>query len=523
MLLEKIAIFILFLGPLVFFHELGHFLFARLAGVRVEVFSIGFGPKLLKWMHKGTQYTISAIPLGGYVKMFGDDPLSADELTEEEKKVAFTHKTKWQRFWIVFGGPLANFIMAFFIYFALVSVGENVPQARFGVLDKDTKYYNFGFRTGDALKAINDKPVLSFDDLNLVDSEVKSITVERSGSEKVINVDLDGYKFVQDFSTYKNQLRSPIVIDKNGKKFFVSMFNKKENVDHYQSIQQLMIAEPDTVYFYPVLGELKDLKKVDDVELDEMAFSLEIENNLEEELFSKEYYTIDMMIDNVAKDSAAQSAQVQKGDIIIALDGETLKSFEELKTSVQASVKDKERTLSVVRAGEKKDLKLTPSYVENDGKLVFMLGVVSNVMFIPMKMVESKAKGIWDSITTASRRTIDGMIKTFIGYKKLFTLEVPLKNIGGPVAIGQVAAESFTISMSMFFRLMALISLNLGIINLFPIPVLDGGHIVFIILEFFNRGPLSRKKIQIAQQFGMSLLFFLIFVALFNDFSRLLS
>ena len=115
------------------------------------------------------------------------------------------------------------------------------------------------------------------------------------------------------------------------------------------------------------------------------------------------------------------------------------------------------------------------------------------------------------------------MIKTFVGYKKLFTLEVPLKNIGGPVAIGQVAADSFNISLSMFFRLMAIISLNLGIINLFPIPVLDGGHIVFIFLELINGGPLSRKKIQIAQQFGLSLLFLLIFVALFNDFSRILS
>ena len=118
-MLEKIVIFILFLGPLVFFHELGHFLFARLFGVRVEVFSIGFGPKLFRWKKGDTEYAISLIPLGGYVKMFGDDPFNKDGISEEEKKFSFIHKKKWQRFWIVFGGPLANFILAFFIFFAL--------------------------------------------------------------------------------------------------------------------------------------------------------------------------------------------------------------------------------------------------------------------------------------------------------------------------------------------------------------------------------------------------------------------
>src|SRR5690606_11924274 len=110
---EKILIFVLFLGPLVFFHELGHFLFARLFGVRVEVFSIGFGPKLLKWKWGETEYALSLIPLGGYVKMFGDDPLNKDEIEASERKFSFTHKGKWARSWIVMGGPLANFILAF--------------------------------------------------------------------------------------------------------------------------------------------------------------------------------------------------------------------------------------------------------------------------------------------------------------------------------------------------------------------------------------------------------------------------
>ena len=186
MFLEKIAIFMMFLGPLVFFHEGGHFLFARLAGVRVEVFSIGFGPKLFKKKWGDTVYALSLIPLGGYVKMFGDDPLSEVELTEDEKKVAFTHKTKWAKFWIVFGGPLANFILAFVIYFCLVMIGEKVPQTKFGVVKSASILFEKGVRTGDLLLKVNEQEITSFDDLNLIDSKVKTIEILRANEKKSI-------------------------------------------------------------------------------------------------------------------------------------------------------------------------------------------------------------------------------------------------------------------------------------------------------------------------------------------------
>ncbi len=119
-MIQGIGIFILFLFPLVLVHELGHFFFARLFGVRVEVFSIGFGPKLFKFVKGGTQYAVSLIPLGGYIKMFGDDPFKKDEISEEERQYSFNHKGKWARFWIIFGGPLTNLIFAFMLFFILL-------------------------------------------------------------------------------------------------------------------------------------------------------------------------------------------------------------------------------------------------------------------------------------------------------------------------------------------------------------------------------------------------------------------
>ena len=114
--LEMIPYFIIILFPLVFFHELGHFFFARLFGVRVEVFSIGFGKKLYSWKIGDTEYVLSLIPLGGYVKMYGDDPLAKDSIPEDQRKYSFNFKGKWARFWIVFGGPLANFVFSYFIF-----------------------------------------------------------------------------------------------------------------------------------------------------------------------------------------------------------------------------------------------------------------------------------------------------------------------------------------------------------------------------------------------------------------------
>lgn len=521
MFIEKVAIFIMFLGPLVFFHELGHFLFARLAGVKVEVFSIGFGPKLFKKKWGDTVYAFSLIPLGGYVKMFGDDPLSEEKLTDEEKQVAFTHKTKWAKFWIVFGGPLANFILAYVIYFALVVSGENVPEARVGVIPKNTSYYDLGLRSGDILKKVNQSNILSFDDLNMVDSEVKSLTIEREGELKTLSVDLVGMQFIQDFAAFRGQLRAPVVTNKFGKLFYLSRNSK---ISYQSSLEQIGEDSLTTVYLSPITSELKDISKIEDIKVDE---SKQIQVNIDKNtdvlisLANKGYFARDLLIESIVMSSPADEAKLSQGNIIISVNDKKITDFEQLRSQVQAAKDGVPLKIEVIENGELVTKSLTPKVNEVNGQKVKTIGVYSGIIFLPLRMVENKAKSFLDGFSAAFHRTVEGTEKTFMGFKKLITGEVSVNNIGGPLAIGKVASDSFGISLSMFFRLMAIISINLGMINLFPIPVLDGGHIVFLFLEFLNGGPLSRKKQQIAQQFGLSLLFLLIFVALFNDISRL--
>jgi regulator of sigma E protease len=199
MFIEKFGIFILFLGPLVFFHELGHFLFARLFGVRVETFSIGFGPKILKFKKGDTEYAISLIPLGGYVKMFGDDPLNKDSIPEEERPFSFTFKGKWARFWIVMGGPLANFIMAYVIFMTLLTMGERLPELKLGVIPQVSTFYDLGLRSGDVIKKVNSSEVYNPTDILLEGEDlIKTMVVGRVDKDITLTLNLTGEKFFEE-------------------------------------------------------------------------------------------------------------------------------------------------------------------------------------------------------------------------------------------------------------------------------------------------------------------------------------
>lgn len=515
-MLEKILIFVIFLGPLIFFHELGHFFFARLFGVRVEVFSIGFGPKVFKYIHKGTEYALSIIPLGGYVKMFGDDPFSETPLTDEEKKVAFNHKTKWARFWIVFGGPLANLLLAYFLYVGLLAGGEKVPETKVGVVTEKSVLYEKGLRTGDVLIGINDEKVLSFDDFNIKGSAVEKIVVRRNDQQIDLPVGMPLEPFINEFVSIVSAVKKPIFVNNKGEKFLVSLEQKPTEIT--VSIEEMVSHFQGKAYLYKLIE--KDGTGVIDPS-SESEITTAQNQSLPEIITGLELYPADLMVRNIVMGSPADKAGIKKGDILIKVNEAALNNFEELRQNLQSLPEGQEVTVALVSNGESVVKHMTPEVKEINGKKVKIIGIESGVEYLQPKLIIAKADSFGAALTGAFTRTWDGIVKTFGGYKKLITREVSLNNIGGPLAIGKVASDSFNISLSMFFRLMAIISINLGVINLFPIPVLDGGHIMFLLFEAVNGGPLSRRKLEIAQKFGISVLFFLIFVALFNDITRL--
>lgn len=507
MLIEKIAVFILFIGILVFFHELGHFFFARLFGVRVETFSIGFGPKILKYKYKDTVYAVSAIPLGGYVKMFGDDPFSTEELSKEEEKVAFNRKGKWARFWIVFGGPLANFILAFVLYSFLFSVGEEYRPVRFGKVTEKSMLYQKGIRTADTIFSVNGKKFRGLESLGPEDSHIKSITVLRDGNKSVLSLEMNIEDFFKEYAEVAPILRKPIFVNSQGKEL------KIRNIKPDMSLEEFIESKPEIVVFAEEPNSETEIK---------IPKSADLINALKAE----GYYPLDLQIDNISMNSAALTAGLKAGYILDKLNGKSLTSFEDLRLSLQELPANTVVDITYLdnSTGKLATTKLTPEEKEIDGKKLKLIGVQrKRDIFITPKTVKDTAYGFGDSIVLGFERTIDGINSVVAGFVKLFTSSQSLKSIGGPIAIGQVASEYFKIGLTKFLSLMALMSINLGVLNLFPIPVLDGGHILFIFVELLNRGPLSKKKMQIAMQIGFSFLIALTFLALFNDVSRLFS
>jgi regulator of sigma E protease len=515
-MIQGILIFIIFLGPLIFFHELGHFLFARFFGVRVEVFSMGFGPKIFKHVRNGTEYVVSIIPLGGYVKMFGDDPFAEKPLSDEEKAFAFNHKSKFARFWIVFGGPLANLFLAYFLYVGLLTIGEKVPETKVGVVSEKSVLFSKGIRTGDVLVGINDEKILSFDDFNIKGSKIEKITIKRNEQKLDLAIDMGLEPFVHEFMSLVSVVKRPIFVNTSGAKFYLTL--EKNPNELSSSMEELSTRFNGTAYLYSYKLD-GDEYKIDPAS--ESLISADPKKQLAEILIGLGFFPVDLTVRNSVPSSPASSIGIKKDDILTKLDGVTLRNFEELRQTLQTIQDGKEVSISFISGGKEITKKIVPEVKEIDKKKTKIIGIESGVEYISPKLVIAKEDSIFSAATVALTRTWDGIVKTFSGYKKLITREVSLNNIGGPLAIGKVASDSFNISLSMFFRLMAIISINLGVINLFPIPVLDGGHIMFLCLETINRGPLSRRKLEIAQRFGMSVLFLLIFVALFNDITRL--
>ncbi len=524
-MLEKIGIFILFLGPLIFFHELGHYFFARLFGVRVEVFSIGFGPKLLKFKRGFTEYAISAIPLGGYVKMFGDDPFHRDSVPFAEREESFVFKGKWARFWIVMGGPLANFILAYVIFWLLFVSGETLPEMRMGTLPQKSSFYSIGLRSGDVIKRINGTKVFSPTDIVLEEKDlIKTVTVERWGTTHQFAINRAKEDFFKEFVKYPPALRKPVIVNFRGQTAALSLNPQKVNWEI--SYDEILARSGQTteLYIFPVRPDQNSPVGY----AAEETFSEKITLNLEGEkalglngvLSSKNYRSLDLKVASLQADSPAEKAGIKKGDVVWGLNDVPVHSFDQLRQKLQET-QEQEITLNYWREGKSVQAKIRPNIQKINGESVKLIGIYSGGEFLKLRFVTTDPLGLLAALPRAFVRTWQTIVKTVDSFRKLIVAEVSFKTIGGPLAIGKVASDSFQTSISYFFQLMALISVNLGILNLLPIPILDGGHIMFILLELINRGPISQRKMEIAQQLGLSILLILMFGALFNDFGRL--
>lgn len=449
-LLGYVIPFLFVLTIVVFFHELGHFWVARRCGVKIDAFSVGFGPELFGFNDKhGTRWRFAAIPLGGYVRFHGDDSAAStpdiqklQKMSDAEKRVSFFHQPVRNRAAIVAAGPIANFILAVVIFGGvLFGIGRAMTTPVLEVVRAGSPAQVAGLQAGDKVISINGKEVDGYEDIvrvtSLAAGEKLNFVVERKGKDV-------------------------------------------------------------SVVVTPALREIKDnfgsTHRIGDIGVSRWP----------------------ARANAIRPNSAAMEAGMMPGDLIVAIDGKPVEAFEDLPRIVSGAL-GKKLELTVLRSGQRLTLHATPKPHPNNPK-AGVLGIEN-----PSKPEDSfrKRYGVLDSIGMGFSETWFVIERTMAYIGGMIVGKESIDQLGGPLRIGQVAGEVAAQSFFDLLRLTAVLSVSIGLLNLFPVPLLDGGHLLFYAIEAVRGRPLSERAQEYGFRIGLAFVMLLMIVATWNDIFQL--
>jgi regulator of sigma E protease len=450
--LTTIAAFAAAIGILVTIHELGHYWAARWCDVKILRFSIGFGRPL--WIRTAgpdkTEWVIGVLPLGGYVKMADERDGSAEA---GDRARAFNNKTVWQRIVIVLAGPLANFFLAAFLYWALFVYGTPGVKPYLAAPLANSAAALGGFSEFDLIKKVGDNTVQTWGDarLALIDEAVKRASVE---------IEVEG-------PDGRHRLKR-LNLDSVGKDDLDKDFLAKVGVSAYR------------MKVLPVLDE-------------------------------------------VVSDSAAATAGLRVGDRVISVQGTPVDRWETLVTRI--STRPGEATEIVIeRNGAEIRLTVTPQSITENGRTFGRIGVKPRVdRAIAEKMNTVVRYGPLDAISRAWAKVWDMSLFSLKMMGRMVSGDISWKNLSGPITIADYAGQSAQLGLIPYVTFLALISISLGVLNLLPIPVLDGGQLMYYIAEILKGSAVSEKVMEIGQTVGLTLLLGLTAFAFYNDIHRLVT
>ena len=448
-LTQKVFWFVIVLGVLIAFHELGHFLAARRVGVTVLKFSLGFGPKLAGRQVGDTEYLVSAVPLGGYVKLFGEEEVEA--LTSEDKRRSFAHQTLLSKTFIVASGPGFNFLLAYLIFAGWLSTGAPLFVPTFKDLTPDVE----ALRPG-------------------TPADLAGIQV----GDRIIRVD------EKDISTRSELLDA--IAKSNGKPLTL-------DVRRGDQIKTIVVTPSQT--------------KLQDGGKDVAAYHIGIEETVP-------------VISAVMSGSPAMAAGFRDGDRVVSIEGQAISTWSQMTGFVKESP-NRPLRFQVKRDGQLLTLTVTPAtekaVVDGTTVEVGKIGISG-----PGRSIIRSSNPLM-AVFHGLQATWGWTELTVVGIYKMVTGEISSKNIGGPLTIASISGEAATQGVSSLVFLIAILSINLGVLNLLPIPILDGGHLLFFGIEAVLRKPLGERQREIAQQVGLLLLVGIMVFAFWNDIERLIS
>jgi len=451
-LLHTIAAFVIALGALVIVHEYGHYLVARLCGIKVLRFSIGFGFPLWKrrFGRDQTEWVVAAVPLGGYVKMLDE---REGEVAPQELDRAFNRQSVWRRYAVVIAGPLANFLLAILLYWLLFMHGVQEARPIVDLPPPNTPAASAGFVRGEIIRAVNGEPVASWSDVRW---RMLQLALERQQVKvEVIN--------------RNNQL--------NWRTLDLSRFDAEQLEGDTLALVGLRLFRPE---IKPVIGQ-------------------------------------------VVSGSVAEQAGLQAGDQIVAADGQAIASWNELVQLVR-SHPGRELRLAYQRGNERRELVLVPETVQQDGSAVGRIGAGAQLDQQALDgLVTVVRYGAASALTKAMQKTWDTSVFSLRMLGRMLVGQVSWKNLSGPVTIADYAGQSAQLGLVAYLNFLALISISLGVLNLLPIPLLDGGHLMYYTVEICKGSPVSDRIMEIGQKLGLTLLLVLMAFAFYNDINRLIS
>ncbi len=541
-----ILYFILLIGVLIFVHEIGHFFFAKLFDVKVIKFSLGFGPKAAGFRRGETEYCVAWVPLGGYVKMLGEDP--SDEIIPADQGRAFNQKPLWQRYIIVLAGPAFNLIFPIFIYFVFFATQTVLLPSVVGKVFPEMPAAEAGLQPGDRIVAIGGEDVRYWEDLQSLVSDQPGqslrFTVEREGKrfdrfitpkeqisqnrlmlvERVGRIGVSPYfELAQigisspDSPAAKAGLKTgDLITSVNGK--MIERWNQLEAVlkrNSGRSLQLTYLRPGDGLSDFFDLRLLSPGNTVLDPEARQVAGRVHYTTGLH----SAEFY-----IREVKKDSPAAKMGMRPGDRVTHFNGAPLKYWETILLGLEAK-KDATHTIAWVPYGgaeTKRSFKLLhvnfkDEYSQQQTRYVF--GAKNRLLRKTADMVPIKGRFTY-AVSQGVQKTGEIVGVTVLAVIQLFRKKIPSNTIGGPLMLYYTAGVAAEKGWDHFLWMMALISINLGILNLLPIPVLDGGHILFFTIEAVKRRPPSLRARELASYVGLVLLLSLMIFALKNDIVR---
>jgi len=446
-ILHTALAFVVAIALLIAVHEYGHFSMARRLGIKVEKFSIGFGPALFSWRSKDQEvlYVIAAIPLGGYVKMLGENPNEQGddkqaELSASDKARAFNNQPVWKRAAVAVAGPAYNFIFALAAYMIIGWLGQAVLPTIVGHITPASIAEKAGLQIDDRILAIEQRPVHSWQGM-------EELLKQRVGTSASLHIQRDETNITLHMSL-PLQEKDPLLIDVS---------------------DQVLGFNPGLI----------------------------------------------VRIAHVMNDSAARRGGLQEGDIIKQINGWSVSNMSQLIEKIKAK-SEQPVTLVVLRDHSLLQLQVTPAADANkQGRLGIKLSSQA------IHGTEMYRMGIVDGFMYGFTRTWEISSMTLNVFGKMVTSAISPDNLGGPIAIAQLAGRTAEMGLVYFIGFLALISVNLGVLNLLPIPILDGGLLLYLGIEKLTGKPLPPKILEFTQMIGLLLIASLMVFAFYNDISRL--